>query len=108
MQLPSGLLLTLMTTHLFHFRFADTEQYRLVILTFFTIWDQKLSHCLHACAHQQCFSEHVAPMPFMQQRIWILHTVFSILYISAVSKDVVVSFQQQCVRSSEFAVDSAE
>ena len=34
-KLSSGLLLTFMTTHLFQFRFADTEQYWLITLTFF-------------------------------------------------------------------------
>ena len=35
LKLSSGLLLTLMTTHLFQFRFADAEQYWLFTLTFF-------------------------------------------------------------------------
>ena len=31
-----------MVTYLFHFRFADTEQYWLCYLMFFETWDQKL------------------------------------------------------------------
>ena len=38
-KLSSGLLLTFMTTHLFQFRFAGTEQYWLFTLTFFRTGD---------------------------------------------------------------------
>ena len=35
--------LTFMASHLFHFSFADIEQYWLFILSFFKTWDQKLT-----------------------------------------------------------------
>ena len=42
-KLSPGLLVTFMTTHLFQFRFADTEQYWLITKMFFRTWDQKWS-----------------------------------------------------------------
>ena len=42
-KVSSGMLLTFMPTHLFQFRFADTEQYWLITFTLFKTWDQKLS-----------------------------------------------------------------
>ena len=53
---------------------------------------------------KQCLSEPVAPMPFMQQGIWFVHSASSSSELRSARTSLSL-FQQQWVRSSEFAVD---
>ena len=75
-ELTGLMSLTYMTTHLFQFTFAGSEQYWhpswLFTLTFFRTPAQGVCH-----GGPQGLSEPVAPMPLMHQGIWILHTVSS-------------------------------
>ena len=58
---------------------------------------------------KQFLSEPVVPMPFMQQGIWILHTVSSSCVFQLRSAWTLLSlFLQHWVRSSELAVDRAD
>ena len=74
-----------MSVHLFHFRFAVIEQYWrpswLFTLTTFRIVSSLLSERKNGTWRSprvlRGLSEPVTPMPFMQQGIWILHTVSS-------------------------------
>ena len=98
-ELSPDLMLKFMAVHFFQFRFAVAGRYwhpsYLFTLTFFRTPAHGVGH-----GGPRGLSVPATPMPFMQQEIWILHTVSSSSEHQLRSAWTLMSlFQQQLVRS---------